>query len=36
VLELRAHPMLAGIRLPTRSPLGEHLPRGPPLNLTVI
>ncbi|HEY0767807.1 MAG TPA: hypothetical protein VGD47_07595 [Steroidobacteraceae bacterium] len=36
VLVVRVAPTRAEIILPTRSPLGVNLPRGPPLGLSVI
>jgi hypothetical protein len=37
VLVIRAQPARAALLLPTRSPLGAHLPRGPPqLSRTAI
>jgi hypothetical protein len=36
VLVVRVAVARAEIVLPTRSPVGHHLPRGPPLSLTVI
>jgi len=36
VLVVRVAAARPQILLPTRSPVGHHLPRGPPLSLTVI